>query len=84
MSPQKRGSRSARANADNPQLDASPVLMALEQLGGGALVVLARDLHIVDATPAADRLLGSPPRGEDRHVGKEGQPSCRSRGSPLD
>jgi transcriptional regulator with PAS, ATPase and Fis domain len=43
--------------------ESSPLLLALEQLGGGAVVVLDRGLHIVDATPTADALLGTPPRG---------------------
>jgi transcriptional regulator with PAS, ATPase and Fis domain len=39
------------------------VLCALEQLGGGAVVVLDRELRIAATTPAADALLGFPPRG---------------------
>ena len=41
----------------------SPVLAALELLGGGPIVVLDRQLKIVDATPAADALMGGLPRG---------------------
>src|SRR5262245_29077331 len=41
----------------------TPLLLALEELGGGAVVVLDRDLRIAEVTPAAAELLGSPPRG---------------------
>jgi len=63
MSEQKRARRSAGASGKDQEVATSPVLLALEQLGGGPLVVLDRELRIVEATPAADRLLGNPPRG---------------------
>jgi two-component system response regulator AtoC len=51
----------SRVRAGQPA--ASPTRLALERLGGGAVVVLDPGLHIVEATPEADRLLGTPPRG---------------------
>jgi transcriptional regulator with PAS, ATPase and Fis domain len=63
MAVQKRRSGRTRAGTKGDEVNASPVLLALEQLGGGPLVVLDRNLHIVEATPAADLLLGTPPRG---------------------
>ena len=39
------------------------VLASLEELGGGAVLLLDASLRIVAATAAADALLGDPPRG---------------------
>ena len=55
-----RASKPARPVVD----DAAIVLAALDELGGGAVVVLDAALRIVSATPTAEGLLGVLPRGQ--------------------
>ena len=49
--------------ARSPALPADVTLAALEELGGGAVVVLDRELRVVSATARAGALLGDIPRG---------------------
>jgi len=50
---------SARARPTHDEL----TLAVLEELGGGAVLVLDRELRILSSTPSADALLGEVPRG---------------------
>ncbi len=43
--------------------EASILLTAIEELGGGAVLILDRDLRVVGATERAKQLLGAVPRG---------------------
>ena len=56
----RRAPKPAKADAD----DGAVVLAALDELGGGAVLVLDASLRIVSATPTAERLLGVLPRGQ--------------------